>query len=129
MAATDARAIKPQEARTIYHSDYWNAARCTDLPGGVDLAVFDVSVNSGPRRAVRMLQQAIGANLVDGIFGPATMKAVAAMAPGDIVARLDRARRTVYRSLVDRDPSQMRFLVGWLNRVTATTEVAQKMTR
>ena len=91
--------------------------------------VFDVAVNSGPRRAVRMLQQAAGANLVDGIFGPATMKAVAAMAPGDIVARLDVSRRAFYRSLVDRDPSQGRFITGWLNRVRVTTVAAREMIR
>ena len=88
-----------------------------------------MSVNSGPDRALRMLQQAVGVNLVDGIFGPATMKAVAAMASTDIVTRLNRARRAFYRSLVDRDPSQGRFITGWLNRVAATTEAAQGMVR
>ena len=129
VTADDVRAIQPDEARAIYHANYWNTVRGGGLPGGVDLVVFDVSVNSGPRRAVRMLQQAVGANLVDGMFGPATMKAVAEMAPADIVARLDRARRAFYRSLVDRDPSQGRFITGWLNRVTATTAAARGMVR
>ena len=123
------RAVPPEEARAIYRGNYWNAARCTDLPGGVDLVVFDVSVNSGPRRAVRMLQSAVDANLVDGILGPATMNAVAAMAPTDIATRLEAARQRFYASLVSIDPSQGRLLAGWLNRVTATTGAAWKMTR
>ena len=100
-----------------------------ELPGGVDLVVFDVSVNSGPGRAIKMLQAAVHANLVDGIFGPATMKAVGAMAPADIVSRLDVARRAFYRALVDNDPSQGRFLSGWLNRTATTTGAARKMTQ
>ena len=121
------RAVPPEEARAIYRANYWNAARCMDLLGGVDLVVFDVSVNSGPRRAVRMLQSAVDANLVDGILGPATMNAVAAMEPSEIVTRLDTARRRLYSSLVGNDPSQGRFLSGWLNRVVATMEAARRM--
>ena len=34
VTAADVRAIPPEEARAIYHANYWNAARCTDLPGG-----------------------------------------------------------------------------------------------
>ena len=44
------------EAGLIYRALYWNACRAGDLPDGVDLAVFDFAVNSGPDRAVRTLQ-------------------------------------------------------------------------
>jgi lysozyme family protein len=39
--ASDVRTMKPEEARAIYLSKYWNAMRCGDLPSGVDYAVFD----------------------------------------------------------------------------------------
>jgi len=59
-------------------------------------------------------------------FGPATMKAIAVLPSGEIVTRLDEARRRFYAALVEKDPSQGRFLAGWLNRLAATTAAARK---
>ena len=123
----DVRAIPPEEARAIYQANDGNAVRGTELPGGVDLVVFDVSVNSGPGRAVKMLQSAVRCNQVDGIFGPATKAAVGAMPAAEIVSALDRARRRFYAGLVERDPSQGRFLAGWINRVAATSAAAKAL--
>ena len=36
------------EAVEIYRANYWIPARCGDLPGGIDLMVFDFGVNAGP---------------------------------------------------------------------------------
>jgi len=112
----------------IYTAVYWNTVRGGELPGGVDLVVFDLSVNSGPACTTEMLQSAVRCNQVDGIFGPANMAAVMAMPAADIVPASDRARRQFYAGLVERDPTQGRFLAGWLNRVAATTTAASGMT-
>ena len=124
----DVRSLQPVEARTIYHANYWNTVRGAELPSGVDLVVFDISVNSGPRRAVRMLQEALGV-IVDGILGPVTLRAVAVAEAGVVIDRLADARRRFYVALTQRDPSQARFLAGWQNRVRATTKAAQVLLR
>lgn len=125
-AVTEAevRALQPAEARAIYHANYWNTVRGAELPGGVDLMVFDISVNSGPRRAVQMLQEAVGV-AVDGVFGPVTLRAVVAAVPEVVIDRLARARRAFYDGLVQRDPAQVGFLRGWQRRVTATSHAAK----
>ena len=56
----------------IYRRLYWDAVRADELPPGLDLAVFDLAVNSGPSRAVRMLQAVLGVE-ADGIVGPVTL--------------------------------------------------------
>ena len=41
-----------------------------DLPAGLDYAVYDFAVNSGPSRAVKFLQELLGANIIkDGVMG------------------------------------------------------------
>lgn len=60
VTTADVHAIQPEEARAIYHANYWNTVRGGELPGGIDLVVFDISVNSGPGRAVKMLQLGSG---------------------------------------------------------------------
>jgi lysozyme family protein len=58
--AADVRAMRLDEARTIYRAKYWDALRCDDLPSGVDYAVFDYGVNSGIARAAKVLQRCLG---------------------------------------------------------------------
>jgi len=48
------------ERDAIYLANYWNEMRCGTLATGVDLVVFDASVNSGTARARRWLRASIG---------------------------------------------------------------------
>lgn len=67
--------LKREEAALIYRANYWNPSRAGDMPVGVDLALFDFAVNSGPDRAVRTLQAALGV-AADGEVGPVTLAAL-----------------------------------------------------
>lgn len=58
----DVRTISEAELLAIYRHDYWEAAGCEGLFAGVDLAVFDASVNSGVSRGRAWLKAAIGSN-------------------------------------------------------------------
>ena len=72
------RAVKhltEAELQKIYRKYYWDVIRGDDLPLGLDLAVFDYAVNSGPRRAIKHLQGILGVN-IDGLLGPDTLKAI-----------------------------------------------------
>lgn len=74
MTKDQLRKITDKELHDIYHSLYWLPAKCDQLPTGLDLLVFDMSVNSGPVAAIKNLQRTLGL-VVDGKFGPATRKA------------------------------------------------------
>lgn len=43
--------ISMEEVRTIYRKQYWDAIGADDLARGYDYALFDIAVNSGPKRA------------------------------------------------------------------------------
>ena len=103
--------ISADEVRDIY-ADYWSKVAGDGLPVGVDLAVYDFGVNSGPPRAVKYLQQVVGSHR-DGVMGPETLKAVAAMDAADIAARLCDARMAFLKGL----PTWRTFGRGWTNRV------------
>src|SRR5690606_10266721 len=76
----DLRNITQAQLEKVYREQYWNKVRGDDLPSGVDYAVFDFAVNSGPSRAIKYLQRIL---LVpqDGIIGPQTMAALARAKP------------------------------------------------
>lgn len=112
--------IDGTEIADIYRLQYWKAVHGDQLPRPLDLVVFDAAVNHGPRQAILFLQRAIGAD-DDGIFGPATLRAVqeevAANQILSVACALVEMRRGFYDRLVERNPSQKKFLKGWNNRL------------
>src|SRR5687767_14986375 len=57
------------------------------MPDGLDYALFDYEVNSGPARAAKVLQRLVGAD-VDGIVGEATLALVQARDPQALITAL-----------------------------------------
>lgn len=118
------RALTEAEARAIYRARYWDAVRGDDLPPGVDLAVFDLAVNSGVGRAARMLQQALGVE-ADGAIGPRTMVALADADAIGLVGAMC-ARRLVFLKTL---PTWPIFGLGWERRVVDVRAKAVAMAR
>lgn len=116
------RLIERAEEVAIYRGSYWAAVRGDDLPAGVDLAVFDYGVNSGPGRAIMALQRAVGAK-ADGHLGEATLDAVLARDPRELVGKIMAGRRAFLRSL----STFPTFGVGWMNRCAGIEKAALGM--
>lgn len=69
------RNITMAEVMDIYKSQYWDLINGDALPSGLDYAMYDFSINSGPSRAVKFLQEILGVK-VDGIMGNGTLGAI-----------------------------------------------------
>lgn len=110
--AADVRAMPKKVAVAIYEAKYWDALRCDELPSGVDYAVFDYGVNSGVRRAKKVLQRIVGVT-DDGDLGPLTMQAVAAYDAAGVVAGINDERLVFLKSL----NTWPVFSKGWSSRV------------
>ncbi len=63
----DLRNITQAELEEIYLSDYWLPIKGDTLETGVDLAVFDYGVNSGPQTARNQLLKVVGGTPVQTI--------------------------------------------------------------
>lgn len=128
------RAIQPGEMKALtqetvkpfYKSMYWDKVKGDDLPIGVDYAVFDFSVNAGVGRAAKFLQRAVGA-LDDGAIGPGTLALVAKITPGKLLQNFAEQKEAFYNTLADKNPTQQKFLKGWLARVDHVQTAATSM--
>lgn len=110
--------ITKQEAKELYYEEYWLAAGCHRLPYPISYLVFDAAVNSGVSRGVRWLQEGLKVT-VDGKVGPNTVKEAArVLEEGDTEKLLGivDARTKFLARLVQRNPSQSAFLLGWWRR-------------
>ena len=120
----DVRNLAEDEAKQIYHANYWNALSCDELPDGVDLVVFDFGVNAGPGRSAKTLQRVVGVK-DDGVIGPISLAAVAAVDPMHIIRRFGELRMEFYRGLRIFET----FGRGWTRRVQKTEAQALALAR
>lgn len=118
----EVKAMPKETADAIYKKNYWDKIRADDLPIGVDAAVFDFGVNSGPARAVRYLQSIVGTP-ADGIMGPKTIAACDKYEPAYIINKLCDNRLNFLKGLNTWD----RFKNGWTSRVEAVRKQALEL--
>lgn len=113
--AEDVKNLKEEEARAIYHRNYvekpgFNRIQNEDLK---ELLV-DCGVNHGQSRAVRWVQEAVGA-VVDGKLGRETSLAINTAPAKNVFSKVLCTRLRFYEDLDD-VPSQAKFDMGWTNR-------------
>lgn len=109
----DLRNITDQQLATVYRKHYWDVVKADQLPDGLDYAVFDYAVNSGPERAAKHLQVVLGV-AQDGLIGPATLAAANRQSADDVIKALCAKRMTFLRGL----ETWPTFGKGWERRVT-----------
>ena len=120
----DMRALTPQAVQPIYKARYWDAVRGDDLPHGLDYCLFDCAVNSGPKRAVKLLQYVLHLK-VDGVIGKNTMAAIMAADPVELIEDYNQRRLDFLKSL----PTWETFGKGWGKRVSEVELEAKTFAR
>jgi len=110
--------VTEQEAREIYLNKFVIAPGFSNIPPShikVQSILIDWGVNSGPIIAIQHLQRLLVVP-VDGVFGPGTLAALTAADPNLLAAKLVRERVKMIARVVQKNPSQLKFIGGWLDR-------------
>lgn len=117
VSIAEVKALGLAEANAIYEANYWRPIMGDRLPAGLDYAMFDFGINSGPSRAVKELQailrtkdKSVG---VDGVMGPKTLGAIETWDTADLIRRLCNARIAFCKKL----KTWKDFGRGWSYRV------------
>ncbi len=118
----DLRQITQEQLTRVYRNGYWDKCSCDQLPAGVDYAVFDLAVNSGPGRAAKFLQSAVGAEQ-DGAIGPITLGKVATQEQASIINSICDQRLAFLQGL----DIFTTFGAGWTKRVADVRQHALDM--
>ena len=115
----DIKNLTKQQAKHIYHTDYWRRGKSDEIPSKLRHIYFDMLVNFGKRGAVKVLQRAANAKNkndidVDGGLGPATLKAIQNLS----IDRVRAYRVLRFANIVIDKPNQEKFWMGWFRRAT-----------
>lgn len=108
----DVENLTEAQALQIYQDRYWIPAHCNDAPNQLKYVLFDTAVNDGVVEAIKILQHATGIP-VDGIWGNQTYTASLNLSTYSYLSW----RVTIYNQIVTNDPTQAKWLTGWLNRI------------
>mgnify|MGYP003110917709 CR=1 FL=1 len=114
--SVDIKNLTKEQAKKIYHQDYWRPAKCDDVPPRLRHIYFDMCVNFGRSGAVKVLQRAANAKgaglIVDGKIGPKTINSLDKVKEGRV-----RAYRVLkFAKIVIDKPEQEKFWYGWYKR-------------
>ena len=118
------RKLTPLMVAPLYKRKYWDACHADGLISGVDYCVFDVAVNSGVGRAIKLLQSCVGAT-PDGGYGSIT-NALVKKAEQEPVKLIEGycAKRLEFLQSLKTFPV---FGKGWTRRVEEVKDNALKM--
>lgn len=128
VSEAEMRALTPSQVEPLYRERYWKAVRADDLPPGLDYAVFDCAVNSGPGRAARLAQKLVGATQ-DGAVGPKTLAKIEAIAERDGLASLIEDYCDERLAFLQSLSHWATFGRGWTKRVNEVRNTALDMAR
>ena len=129
----DIRKLSVADARALYHRCFWRPLGCDNYAQPIGEMLFDQAVNGGAHAAKRMLQQAINRCLAkspsapefiaeDGKIGAKTYDAMnwvvcwGQLGMPALISAYREAVKSRYRAIAAADPTQKRFLNGWINR-------------
>lgn len=110
----------------IYKTQYWDKVSGDNISNyGVAFAIFDQAVNRGISSASKQAQRVLGI-YPDGIIGKETIARLNAYDAKTFITQYVDMSKAFYQSLVDRNPSQIVFLKGWMHRADSLLEYSMK---
>lgn len=102
--------------REFYRVKFWNVVGGDGIRDqAIAESIFDFAVNAGTGVAAKLAQLVVGAT-PDGAIGPKTLSLLNAMSGDDFRKSYALAKVARYAQICNKDRSQSKFLLGWLNR-------------
>lgn len=120
----DLKNITYKEWRDVVHTLYWSKWKA-DLIEDQNVAnmIVDWVWASGQGIGIKRVQKILGVT-ADGIVGPKTLAAVNAADPQVLFTKVYNARAAHFNAIVKANPSQKKWLKGWMNRINYIYKLA-----
>lgn len=105
-----------QHVASFYKRKFWDKMQGDQIQSqAIAGTLFDFSVNAGYRVAAKLAQSVLNVK-TDGVIGPKSLAALNGCNPDDFKVRYALTKVARYAEIVNRDKTQKKFLLGWINR-------------
>jgi lysozyme family protein len=105
--------------REFYKTNFWDRIRGDDLTiQPIAETIFNFSVNTGIGVAVKLAQLIVGVT-PDGAIGQKTVERLNICTAENFLPSYALAKISRYAQICNKDRSQSKFLLGWINRTLA----------
>lgn len=102
--------------REFYRVNYWDRVRGDEIADQqIAETIFNFGVNAGVGLSVKLAQIVAGA-VPDGVIGPKTIELLNRCTAKGFTASYAVAKIARYAEICNRNKSQSKFLLGWINR-------------
>ena len=103
--------------RDFYRKNFWDKIHGDEiLNDEVSTTIFDFAVNAGVKIASKLAQIVVGAT-PDGMVGKVTVSEINTHDPNIFMSNYALAKLARYKQICRRNPSQKKFLYGWVTRL------------
>lgn len=122
----DIQKLTVEQAAQIYKKYWWDDNHYDSIQNKkIAIAIFDIGINIGAKRANKYLQMAINKYTspfiaIDGIIGPKTLESLNKCPEFMcelILKNFANAVSWYYRSIALKNPKLKEFLQGWITRI------------
>ncbi len=121
---TMSRAAAMAKAEEVMAEEYAAPLSLASISNqGLATALLSLAVLEGVPQAVRALQQAVQVD-IDGVMGPKTLAAVNAASSTDLMNQFGLIQRAYFDRIAISDPTQLKWVNGWKNRLNAVEALA-----
>lgn len=116
------KALTDKQASILYKALYWDRINGDKINNqSIANFIFDWAVNSGVGIASKKVQGLLGIP-ADGVIGDFTVSKINSASQEKLFNDLKESRRAFFKSIVQNNPSQIKYLNGWIkNRVDSFT--------
>jgi lysozyme family protein len=105
-----------QSVREFYRKEFWDRIAGDAITNqSIAETLFDFAVNAGSATAAKLAQIVVGV-VPDGAIGPRTLTALNGCDPELFALKYALAKVSRYAEICNRDRTQSKFLLGWINR-------------
>ena len=113
----DIKNMTRERANALLYRDYWNYNGIKTLPDDVVGIVFESAVNRGGPETIKDVHRTLGIDPPGTIIGNTTHERLRGMDHERFRNDFADRMRAHYLNRVEEEPTQERYLDGWLNRV------------
>ena len=120
----DVKALTLEDAKNIYKKMFWDYFKADSIKNqSLAEYIVDGAINQGRGTIAKYVQDIIGVT-ADGLVGNKTLEAINAHDSKDLFDKLKAKRIEKYHRIVANNPSQIKFIKGWLGRANCINYLA-----